>query len=91
MPKINVTISVQNSGMEILQQLAVLIKAVKLAHANGATLTQALPADITALIASLPAIIQDAQAVKGDIEEDQAAFLKGVLVAIPDLYQAIRQ
>ena len=89
MAKIDVTVSVEKSGMDLIQHLAALIVAVKAAHAGGANLQTALPLDVIALVAQLPAIVGDAQLIGGELAEDKIAFAKGVLIASEDLYKAI--
>lgn len=90
MAKQDVSVSVEKSGMDIIQHVGQIVKAVKAAHASGANLALALPLDITALIAALPPMIADAQAIGAELKEDQLAFIKGCNIGVYDLIEAIK-
>lgn len=84
----DVTVSVEKSSYDLLQQVAKLVAAIKAAHASGASLVVAVPADIVALVAALQPMIADIQALPADAKADMVGLVKGALVALPDLVDA---
>lgn len=87
MPKMDVSVSVEKSGYDLVLQLATLVKAVK---AAGGFTASAIPAEVVAAVAVLPSMVADVQSVKGDLAEDAVAFEKGVGIAFPELVAAIK-
>lgn len=84
--QVQVNVSIQKSGYDLIQQLAALIKAMK---ASGSFSPMQIPADVAIVMATLPAIISDLASVPGDLNQDKIAFIKGVNLGVYDLLAAL--
>lgn len=86
MAKVDVTVSVEKSGMDLLQHLGHLVKAIK---SSGGFTPTAIPADVAALVADLPAMVSDVGQISGEVSEDKAAFSKGVVLGAFDFADSV--
>lgn len=89
MAKEIVSVEVEKSGYEVMQGLAKFAKAVKAAHAGGANLIEAIPADVAAAVADLAPMIGQLSAIPAEAVEDRAAMLKGAMIGAVDVASAI--
>jgi len=80
MTKINVTVSVEQSGYLIMQAVAHLAKAVKEAAKTGHGFQpgEDLPVIIAEAAKDLPVILSQIPLLSGEIGEDKIAFAKGI-------------
>lgn len=85
MALVDKSVSVEKAPLDLMEQLAALVKAVK---ASGGFSVAAIPADIAALVAGLPAIVADCSALPGDFNENKLAFAKGVFIGAEELAEA---
>lgn len=86
MPKIDVSVSVEKSSYDLMVQVAAFLKAVK---AAGGFQASAIPAEIAALVAALPAVVADCAAIPADLAEDKLAFGKGIVLGADLLVEAV--
>lgn len=89
MAKMDVTVSVEKSGYEVMQALVDLVKAVKVEHKAGDSLPVEITADITAAVQKLGPIVAEVQQIPADAVEDRKAMLKGLLISAADLAEAV--
>lgn len=82
--KQTIQVEIENSGYEVMQHTAKIVKAIKQAVADGFQPGTDLPVAVTALIAEFPGILESVPAIKGDIAEDKMGFIKGVNLAAYD-------
>lgn len=73
MPKKQVTLTVESSGYDIMEAVALVIGAIK--GGQG----------IEAAIAALSTVVQDFGAIVPDVKEDLPLFLKGINLAGYDI------
>jgi hypothetical protein len=80
-------VEIEGSGKDVIDHAVKLYQAVK---AAGAFSAAAIPADVAALVAEMPAIVAAAGSIPGDLKEDKVEFAKGVLLGAFDLYDAVK-
>jgi hypothetical protein len=85
MSKAQVQIEVEKEAYDVMQGIAKFVAAVKAAHAGGANLAMAIPADVAAAVADLAPIVGEVGALKGNMEESKAAFSKAILIGAADI------
>lgn len=85
MPKKTVSVEIESSGYDLVEAAAAALRAVKAAKAAGG----GVPAEIAAGLTSALVAAGEIGQVSGDLAESKAEFLKGVLIASADLYDAI--
>jgi hypothetical protein len=81
MTKVDVTVSVEKSGLDLVQHVAKLIKAFK---------TGSREEEIKAIVDGFQPIVADLGAMKTDLAEDQMGFIKGVNLGAYELLDAIK-
>lgn len=84
-----VQIVVEKEAYDIMQGIAKFVAAVKAAHAGGANLALAIPADVSAAVADLAPIVGELSAVKSNLAEDKAVFAKTILLGASDIAQVL--
>lgn len=89
MPKKQVQVEIEDSGYELQAALAKLVKASKEALKDGFQPGQDLPLIMVEAVRDFPAIVAQLPALKGDLQEDKVAFLKGLNLGAYDLVEAI--
>ncbi len=85
MPKKTITVEIEASGYDLVEAVATAVKAVKAAKAAGG----GVPAEVAAGLTAALSVAAEVSQVAGDLAESKEEFLKGVLVASADLYDAI--
>lgn len=89
MSQAQVQVLVEKEANDVMQGLVKFVSAVKVAHAGGANLAVAIPADVAAAIADLAPIIGEVGALKGDLEESKALLIKTVIMGAADIAQVL--
>lgn len=87
MAKKVLSVEVESSGYDIVSHSAKLVAAVK---ASGGFSAAAIPAEVAALVAELPGIVDAAKAASADLKEDEIEFIKGANLGAYELLAAIK-
>lgn len=87
MSQAQVQVTVEKEAYEVMQGIAKFVAAVKAAHAGGANLAVAIPADIAAAVAALAPVVGEVTALKGDFEESKVLFTKSIMLGALDIAQ----
>lgn len=85
MSQAQVQVVVEKEVYDVMQGVAKFLAAVKAAHAGGANLAMAIPADVAAAVADLAPLVGEISAISGDLKESKAIFAKTVGMCAADI------
>jgi hypothetical protein len=86
MPKVVINVEVESSGHDVVAALAKAVKDVKIAKAAGG----GIPAEIAAALIDAVSVAAEFPVIGADIAESKEEFLKGVMIAAYDLFDAFK-
>lgn len=89
MSQAQVQVMVEKEANDVMQGLVKFVAAVKAAHAGGANLAIAIPADVAAAVADLAPVIGEVGSLKGNLEESKSLLIKTVMMGAADIAQVI--
>lgn len=89
MEKIKIEVEVSKEAHEVGVALLGVLKAVKLALADGFQVGQDLPVLITAAISELPKAIEGVDKLPEEAKQDTVAFIKALTLPVADMVEVL--